>query len=313
METNKRKMKTLWKFVLPILLFLGIALFFVFNVFNREKEVPFTEKIENFVNQLYSNSTSFDSDEWKRSSDKFDSLMYVYGSIYKELSLEDLDRIDEAVDRYQLISRKSSGNIEGTSIIVDEIEFNDSKNPSDEWKNKYANICKTKISTMDLDKYRIPKEMIELHPCLVYLLLKSRAISSTSEKQSWFDIYSISNNEQLDQLYGILYRESYKLGNIAEKYDKQNRANQFNEEAYEFAKNGDFYKAMMTINKAIEIVPDEANYYDSKGEFCVMQGRFNRALLMWKKVMELAPDFLQTKKDKTSPLYEKLKEQGYLE
>ena len=310
MEVKKKKrVKVLW-ILIPIFLLLGIVFFFTFG---GEKEVPFPEKIENFVNQIYSGSTSFDSVEWECYSNKFDSLMYVYGSVYKELSPEELDRIDEAIDRYQLIARKSVSNKEVAMIQVDEIEYDDSESPSNEWKDKYASICRTKIDNMNLDDFNIPNEMMELHPCLVYLILKSKSISSISEKQSWFDLYSLMDEEKIDNLYGILYRESYKLGKIKEENSIKDRADQLNTEAYEYANNGDFYKAMITINKAIEIIPDEANYYDSKGEFCVMQGRFNRALLMWKKVMELSPDFLQNKKDKTTPLYDKLKEQGLLE
>ena len=67
----------------------------------------------------------------------------------------------------------------------------------------------------------------------------------------------------------------------------------------------DFQKAHQTIDKAIEEEPDEANLYDSKGEFYLMQGDKENAQKMWNKVVELAPDF-----SKESLLYKSLYENG---
>ena len=97
------------------------------------------------------------------------------------------------------------------------------------------------------------------------------------------------------------------------KYERKRRANQFNKDAYEYAKKQDFFNAMLTINKAIELFPKEANYYDSKGEFCIMQGRQDRALALWNKVIELDPDFLQKMDGGTTKLYEQLKEYGLVQ
>ena len=305
-KKSKKGVKAAWILV-PLVLLVGIGLYFAFG---REKEIPFPDKVESFVNQIYNNSTSFSFVEKESASNEFDSLMNVYGAIYKDLSIEDLDRVDEAIDRYQLITRKTFAD---STVIVDEIEFDDSEIPSQEWRNKYKNICRAKIDNIDCDDFTIPNEMMELHPCLVYLVLESKSIDTKSEKQSWFDLYSLMSDEKIEKLYSILYRESYKLGKIEEKYAIRERANQLNTDAYEYAQKGDYYNAMMTINKAIETVPDEANYYDSKGEFYIMQGRLNRALMMWKKVIELNPDFLQDKKDRSTPLYEQLKEKGLLD
>lgn len=87
------------------------------------------------------------------------------------------------------------------------------------WADRYASLCQHKIAGKT-SRYDIPKEMISKHPCLVYLVLISKSMEDDKEKQSWFDLYSLMNQEQIDKLYDILYRERYKLNQIEEKYKK---------------------------------------------------------------------------------------------
>lgn len=308
-RNNKGNPKSKWIVLFIVLLLLGIGAF----VFLYQKEEPIPIKIVNFVNQSEINAESYGTDDWVRSSNTFDSLIYVYGSIYKELPLQDLDKVDEAIDRYCELTRKYVSKEDTSIVVVDDIELTNSEMPSKEWISKYANICKSKVQNLNCDDYTIPQEMKMHHPCLVYLILKSKSLSSKTEKQNWFDLYSLMDDEKVDRLYGILYKESYKLGRIDMKYERKRRANQFNKDAYEYAKKQDFFNAMLTINKAIELFPKEANYYDSKGEFCIMQGRQDRALALWNKVIELDPDFLQKMDGGTTKLYEQLKEYGLVQ
>ena len=44
--------------------------------------------------------------------------------------------------------------------------------------------------------------------------------------------------------------------------------------------------AMTTIDKAIQMDPDDANLYDSKGEFYVLAGDGENARVMYEKVLE---------------------------
>ena len=85
------------------------------------------------------------------------------------------------------------------------------------WANRYANLCRQKIESKR-DLYDIPKDMIAKHPCLVYLVLTSKSLAEDNEQQSWFDLYSLMEQKQIDKLYDILYREKYKLAQIEEKY-----------------------------------------------------------------------------------------------
>lgn len=58
-------------------------------------------------------------------------------------------------------------------------------------------------------------------------------------------------------------------------------------------------------------MPQEANYYDSKGEILLMHGDEQGALEMWQKVLELDPDFL-SKHEGGTDFYKKLKERGLI-
>ena len=66
----------------------------------------------------------------------------------------------------------------------------------------------------------------------------------------------------------------------------------FNSKAYLYANAADYTQAMSTIDKAIELMPREADFYDSKGEILLMQGKNQEALKIWQKVLELNPKFL---------------------
>ena len=115
----------------------------------------------------------------------------------------------------------------------------------------------------------------------------------------------LANNETDEALK--LFESAYQLnpeksaGYLASGYKAK---------AYEYARVKDFSKAIETIDKAITLMPNEANYYDSKGEILLMKGDEAGAVEMWKKVMALDPDFLSTH---NSDLYKQLKERGLIE
>lgn len=70
-------------------------------------------------------------------------------------------------------------------------------------------------------EYNIPNDMIENNADLVVLVLESKSISDQKEKQSWFDLYSLMNQDQIDKLRDILTREKQKLAEIEDKYQKK--------------------------------------------------------------------------------------------
>ena len=79
--------------------------------------------------------------------------------------------------------------------------------------------------------------------------------------------------------------------------------------AYCYAHWGKFDKAFEQIDRCIAMNPQDANTYDSKGEFLLMTGDDKGALEMWHKVLELDPAFLQSHQ---SGLHDTLLEKGMI-
>ena len=81
--------------------------------------------------------------------------------------------------------------------------------------------------------YNIPQDMLEDNWDLVVLVLESKSINEPKEKQSWFDLYYLMNQEQIDKLRDILTREKEKLAEIEARYQaKQDEIRKKYEETY---------------------------------------------------------------------------------
>lgn len=70
-------------------------------------------------------------------------------------------------------------------------------------------------------KFVIPEEMLTQDTDLVILLLNSKSLNTVEEKQNWFNLYPVMNEEQIEKLREILTREKQKLQEIEEKYRKK--------------------------------------------------------------------------------------------
>lgn len=106
--------------------------------------------------------------------------------------------------------------------------------------------------------------------------------------------------------------------NLKNQYSKSpdaycsNLAGCYNLLAYVYANQKDFTKALENIDRAIALIPEEADFYDSKGEILLMKGDEQGALEIWKKVIELNPQFVE-QMGEFSNLYKQLKEKGLVE
>ena len=81
--------------------------------------------------------------------------------------------------------------------------------------------------------YSIPNDMLQNNTDLVVLVLESKSINEPKEKQSWFDLYSLMNQEQIDKLRDILTREKEKLAEIEARYQaKQEEIKKKYEQTY---------------------------------------------------------------------------------
>ena len=78
-----------------------------------------------------------------------------------------------------------------------------------------------------------------------------------------------------------------------------------------YSTTGQYDKALEAIDKAIALTPDDADAYDSKGEILLKKGDTKGALKMWKKVLELDPDYLSRNAGGTN-LSNGLKEKGLI-
>jgi tetratricopeptide (TPR) repeat protein len=65
----------------------------------------------------------------------------------------------------------------------------------------------------------------------------------------------------------------------------------YNQLAYAYNDLGRFDKAMWAINKYIEIAPDEANAFDSRGEILSMNGKLDDAIASYEQSTRLDPEF----------------------
>lgn len=70
-------------------------------------------------------------------------------------------------------------------------------------------------------KFTIPEDMLQKDADLVILLLKSKSLNTVDEKQNWFNLYPVMNDEQIGKLREILTKEKEKLQEIEEKYKKK--------------------------------------------------------------------------------------------
>lgn len=126
--------------------------------------------------------------------------------------------------------------------------------------------------------------------------------SDSLESFNWFMKAAEGGNASAQYKLGLCYLdgkgvvpdslESFKWIN---KAAEQNHTGALNQLAYCYAEgigtDADMSMAHATIDKAIQMDPDEANLYDSKGEFYMMVGDREKAQEMYEKVIEKNPAF----------------------
>lgn len=69
--------------------------------------------------------------------------------------------------------------------------------------------------------YTISDVFLETMTDVVVLILHSKSLDSQQEKQSWFDLLPLMNEEQVTKLRDILTREKQKLDEIEKKYEQK--------------------------------------------------------------------------------------------
>lgn len=69
--------------------------------------------------------------------------------------------------------------------------------------------------------YTISDNFLETMSDIIILVLQSKSLDTQQEKQSWFDLLPLMNQEQIDKLRDILTREKQKLEEIEKKYEQK--------------------------------------------------------------------------------------------
>lgn len=70
-------------------------------------------------------------------------------------------------------------------------------------------------------QYDIPVNFIQNMKELVELILNSKSIDTPQEKQSWFSLLPLMNDEQIARLNDIMMKEKAKLQEIQQNYDEK--------------------------------------------------------------------------------------------
>jgi len=69
--------------------------------------------------------------------------------------------------------------------------------------------------------YTIQDSFLESQTELIVMILESKSIDTVEEKQNWFNLLPLMNEEQVEKLRGILIKEKTKLQEIEDKYEKK--------------------------------------------------------------------------------------------
>ncbi len=68
-------------------------------------------------------------------------------------------------------------------------------------------------------KFDIPEDFLQDMPDMIEMILNSRSIETSQDKQNWFNLLPLMNSEQIKKLNDILLKEKEKLKEIEEKYE----------------------------------------------------------------------------------------------
>lgn len=115
----------------------------------------------------------------------------------------------------------------------------------------------------------------------------------------WFQKAAEQGNSYAQFWLAVMYSKGLgvaKDSSKAEEWYKKaekgiNVVDTYNELAYWYANKGDYDEAIATIDKAIQLKPNDPNFYDSKGEILSMKGDRDGAKAMWDKIISLDPKY----------------------
>ena len=72
-------------------------------------------------------------------------------------------------------------------------------------------------------KFNIQDDFLKQNSDLVILILQSRSLENDTDKESWFNLIPLMNEEQINKLRDILTREKNKIAEIEAKYENKKK------------------------------------------------------------------------------------------
>ncbi|HEY5713865.1 MAG TPA: hypothetical protein VIT68_00775 [Candidatus Gracilibacteria bacterium] len=108
--------------------------------------------------------------------------------------------------------------------------------------------------------FTIPPAMLQKHPDIVDLLIKSESMDD-DERQYWFNLYESMEDDHIERLRGILAKEQERRAQIEQKYGPQKQ--KFTPE--EIAARNEVYSQRQE-SKWAEIKAEEIKYQESDEE-----------------------------------------------
>ena len=106
--------------------------------------------------------------------------------------------------------------------------------------------------------FSIPDQFLQTMPDLVGLILTSKSMDTQEEKQSWFTLFPMMSQEQIDKLRDILTREQQKLQEIEQKYAKK--------QDYAYQKTITTRDATSEQRKIVQLKEQEANVHAQEAQ-----------------------------------------------
>ena len=203
---------------------------------------------------------------------------YLIGAFHQKHTYKNVTDDDEYKDLKKKIVKNQNINADDNFLLL---VLDDVKNIKTGRTLYFDAIAESKRKNGADDAFRLMKQAAEEVPAAQYELglMYEYGKGTAADSVQAFSMYELAAGQSDDPTV---------------KIDALNRLSYF------YARRHQYAEAIALIDRAIEVAsdsaitayPDKANLYDSKGEHQYRSGDKEGAAMMWKRVMELDPQFL---------------------
>jgi hypothetical protein len=137
----------------------------------------------------------------------------------QDTSIDDEIKADEEADNVSYSDDSGAGDdTSGDDSSTDGSASDDSGDDSS--SDDSAGDDSAKIPQEILDKFTIPKKVIEKYAHIVNLVIETQSMND-DERQYWFQILPIMSNEQVEKFQSILITEKEQLAKLDREYEEE--------------------------------------------------------------------------------------------